>query len=188
MDKYLKEKTITPDEKLEVATRATSIMIEYMGSQKSFQKKQNWMLGTLLLLFVTYAGTQLWYATHPPPTEVERKLLTEKEKGIELQYVYLNHKEKSIGERELALDEREKRDSAIAIKNTADALINLNAQKALAVDRADIAAARTSINNIQHNAIRRDSLFNQKRVLNVKTVNANSVNTVNTNSINIKKK
>lgn len=178
---------ITPREQLDAAYKATSIMVEYMGSAREAQRKQdkslrnqNWMMIMLLFTSLSYIGTQIYHFYNPTSTEIDRRWIQQQQATIETQ--------------RRALYSRESRDSAITAKNTADALINLKAQEALAVDRAAIAIDRAStavstlqLKHMQDNSIKRDSLFNQKKTVTANTVNANTVNTVNGKIVNVKK-
>lgn len=179
MEKKL-DSEVSSDEKLAVARDSTNAILQYIGTQKSFQEKQDrglmymkWMLIAILMLFAAYVAEKVYQDINPPSTEIDRKWITQQQRDIVTQQQYIAVQQKLINQ-----------DKA---KNVSDALINLSEQKALAVDRADITISRAQLSEIQKNSIRRDSLFNQKKTLNVKTVHADKVDVVNTKSVNINK-
>lgn len=159
---------ITPEEQSETVSASSTIMLEYMGEAKLFQKKIDeglrylkWMLSFLLIVLVTYIASEIYRTLNPPSTEIDMRWIVQQQR--------------SIAEQQESLAIQKKQITVDMAKNTSDALINLAAQEALAVDRADIAVARMGIEEINN---KMDSLFNQqKKTMNVKTVNTDNVNT-----------
>jgi len=174
-------KDITQEEAVNATYKATEVMIQYMGTTEKFQLKVDkglmylrWMMSIGLIIVFLFIGGQVFQALNPSSTQVDRNWIVQQQRSIDGQQENLNIRRKQIN-----MD---------AAKNTTDALINLAASEALAKDRADIAIARSEAIAMQQGSIRRDSLFNQKKPVNVKTVNAKKVNTVNSKTTNINKK
>ncbi len=158
----------------------TEVIIQYMGTTEQFQKKIDkgltylkWMLAFMLLVLIIYIGSETYRAIYPPPTEIDRKWIIQQQRSIAEQQEYLSLQQKQINKDK--------------VRNTTDAIVNLRITESNSKDRVDIAIARSQFTKMQENSIQRDSLFNQKRPFNAKTINAEKVNTVNSKTTKYKR-
>lgn len=188
MDLTTKNKDFTPDEKVAATLSATAVMVNYMGSAKKQNKRIKLLIIFDIILLSSLIGFLIYQAKNPSSTEIDRRWIVQQQNNVKEQREGLKSREALLKLREISIKAQESHDSAATVKNTSDALINLKATEAIAKERADISLARTQIKDMQENSIKRDSLFNQKKIFNVKTVNTKSVNTVNAKSVNIQKK
>lgn len=160
----MENKEITPDEKLDAATKATAVILEYMGTQKDVNDKitkgvrlLNWLMVVGLIMSLGFIGVQIYNYYFPPASQVTLEHIQKQSADLaDQQSLLLTAKEVFLEEKKAFIKEKE-----IFVKEKADFSIDQDKR------RRDLVA-------IQNNILKQDTA--NRRVVNAETINTKNLN------------